>query len=188
MYLICIFISQKRKREENTELSGISVFSPGSASCNKRGGCCAVGLTVPFPADFPGTKSIQVFFMVHGTELITFHWNGYYWKNRNNNIKRTKHPSTSLLPLDSSRSIRNGSNCWIWEPKLPKASVEYRAAGKGEKPTCYILAREKAQLAPCRLKHIQLFLWQELLIVQWVPGTSQGFSSIDTQGFSSINT
>lgn len=159
MYLIWIFIRQKRKREENTDLEGISVFSPGSASCNKRGGCCAAGLTVPLPADCTGTKPIQDLFMVHSTELTTFHWNGYYFLEgeKQQHTKDKRFPAPCSFSLDSSRSVWNGSNCWIWEPKLPKASVWHRAVGKGvqwkeEKPTCYILGREKAQLAPCGLK------------------------------------
>lgn len=158
MYLICIFISQKRKRKENMDLAGISVFSPGSASCNKTGGCCATVLTVQLPADCTGTKSIQDLFMVHGTELITFHWNGYFLKKeKQQHTKDKRSPAPRSFPLESSRSIRNGSNCWIWEPKLRKSSVWHRAVGKGvhrkeKKPTCHILVREKAQLAPCGFK------------------------------------
>lgn len=158
MHLICIFISQKRKREENTDLTGISVFPPGCASCNKRGGCCAAGLTVPLPADCTGTKPTQDLFMVHGTKLITFHWTGYFLKQeKQQHAKDKRSPAPHSFPLDSSRSAWNGLNCWIWEPKLLEARVWHRAVGKGvqwkeEKPTCYILVREKAQLAPCGLK------------------------------------
>lgn len=97
--------------------------------------------------------------MVHGTELITFHWNGYYFlkEEKQQHKKDKRSPAPHSFPLDSNRSIWNGSDCWIWESRLPKASVWYRAVGKGvhwkeEKPTCSIPVREKAQLAWCGLK------------------------------------
>lgn len=84
MYLICIIIKQKRERKENTTKFGgdSSVFSPSFATCNNRGPCCATDCTIQLPADYREEKPMQNLFMLLSTELITFHSNGYYLKEK----------------------------------------------------------------------------------------------------------
>lgn len=105
----------------------------------------------------------------HWINNIPLKWSFLLERRETTTYKGEKSLTPHSFPLDS-RSTWNGSNCWNWEPKLPQASVRHRAVGKcvhweEEKPTCYIPVREKSQLAPCGLRHIQSFLQQELLIV-----------------------
>lgn len=99
MYLIWIFISQKRKREENRDLEGISVFSAGSASCSKRGGCCVQVWLYHSLLTAQGQSQSRICLWCivlnqqHSTEIVIISW-----KERNNNIQRTKdsqHPAPS---------------------------------------------------------------------------------------------